>query len=312
MPGKAKPIKRIFISYGHDEQAAFAVRLKKDLMAQGYDAWFDLDRIKGGGDWERYIEEGLEWVSAGQGDGRFILLMTPHSVRKPDGYCLNELARALQRRLQIIPVMVLDSDIPAPIQHLRWIDMRDCIPASEKEENYREKFQLLVDAIENKETPQNFINNRDKQAPKEASLESTENVIELKPRRIYIGTNILEHVSLAMQLKKDLEARGLTVWCDTEHLKAEQETYIEDGLSWASEVPGEGRYILLMTPQTVRRPDGFCLNELSRARKKNLPVIPIMVSWCEPPLSICRTQWLDVQDCVPVEQKQEKYWVKLN
>ena len=307
-PNRAKPKRRIFISYGHDPHAAFAVRLKKDLEALGYDAWFDIDRIKGGGDWERYIEEGLEWVSAYQSEGRFVLLMTPHSVRKPDGYCLNELARALQRRLHIIPVMVLDSDMPASIQHLGWLDMRDYVHTGEKAELYSAGLQLLINAIEKNEMPQNTVDIR--RTPKEETKPTSLDNVQ-KPERIYIGNGVAEHESLAVQLKKDLEARGLAVWFDPASLKNDHEAYVEDGLSWAAGVPEKGRYILLMTPHTVRRPSGVCLNELARARKKNLPVIPVMVSWCEPPLSICRTQWLDMRDCVPVEHKQEKYKVRL-
>jgi hypothetical protein len=56
---------------------------------------FDAERLKPGRDWVHYIEDGLDWVSADPDAGLFLLLMTPHSVRRPNGYCLNELARAL-------------------------------------------------------------------------------------------------------------------------------------------------------------------------------------------------------------------------
>ena len=62
-----------------------------------------------------------------------------------------------------------------------------------------------------------------------------------------------------------------------------------------------------MTPHSVRRPDGYCLNELARAYSRNLPIIPVMVSFVEPPLSICRLQWLDMQQCFPAEQHEEQY-----
>src|SRR5262249_5809359 len=62
-----------------------------------------------------------------------------------------------------------------------------------------------------------------------------------------------------------------------------------------------------MTPHSVRRPDGYCLNELARAYGRNLPIVPVMVSDVEPPLSICRLQWLDMRLCFPVEQHEEQY-----
>ena len=45
---------RIFLSYGHDEHTAFALRLKSDLERRGHQVWFDQDRLKPGSDWERY------------------------------------------------------------------------------------------------------------------------------------------------------------------------------------------------------------------------------------------------------------------
>jgi len=113
---------RIFLSYGHDEHTAVALRLKSDLEGRGHEVWFDVERLKPGGDWERYIEDGLDWVSAGR--GKFVLLMTPHSVRRPDGYCLNELARAYSRQLTIAPVMVSTVEPPLSICRIQWVDFR--------------------------------------------------------------------------------------------------------------------------------------------------------------------------------------------
>jgi hypothetical protein len=82
---------RVFLSYGHDEYVSLAFRIKRDLEALGHQVWFDIERLKPGGDWERYIEDGLDSTSAVPNIGRFLLLMTPHSVRRPDEYCMNEL-----------------------------------------------------------------------------------------------------------------------------------------------------------------------------------------------------------------------------
>ena len=138
---------RIFISYGHDEMSHLADRLKKDLSARGHEVWFDEDRIKPGGDWEQYIEEGLERVSE-KNNGCVIILMTPHSVRRPDGYCLNELARAIQRTIRIIPVMLLWCEPPLSICRIQWLDMQDCIPLEERYDRYGLKFAMLTEALE--------------------------------------------------------------------------------------------------------------------------------------------------------------------
>jgi WD40 repeat protein len=141
-------VKRIFLSYGHDEHAWFATRLRDDLQLQGYEVWFDAHRLKAGADWENYIADGLDWVSSVPGEGRLVLLMTPHSVRRPDGFCLNELARALGRRIVIIPVMLVRSEPPLPICRLQWLDMQDCIPAERATEKYSVRLSQLFDGLE--------------------------------------------------------------------------------------------------------------------------------------------------------------------
>lgn len=62
---------RIFISYGHDEHAELAVRIKNDLEERGHEVWFDRDRIKPGKDFELYIEDGLKWLTEDKSRARF-------------------------------------------------------------------------------------------------------------------------------------------------------------------------------------------------------------------------------------------------
>jgi ribosomal protein L37AE/L43A len=47
---------RVFISYGHDEHVAFAQKLANETREKGHEVWFDLERLKPGGDWEAYIQ----------------------------------------------------------------------------------------------------------------------------------------------------------------------------------------------------------------------------------------------------------------
>lgn len=308
------PKRRIFISYGHDENSIIAWQLKKDLESRGYEAWFDIDRLKTGGDWEKYIEEGLDWVSEMPEEGRFVLLMTPYSVRRPDGYCLNELARALQRRLKIIPVMVANSEVPTSIMHKKWLDIQDCVPLSKNLDKYKIKFELLIKALEEKSVENNVshtANDSTVEQSQNAGLTAAQNIGRPTFRRVFIGYGGHEQLSLVERIKSDLKARGHEVWFDKDRINGDdKERYIEEGIQWLSEMPETGRFILIMAPNTVRRPDGVCLNETIIISQKRIPIIPIMVSWCEPPLSICRIQWLDMQDCVPVGQKQERYYVK--
>jgi WD40 repeat protein len=140
---------RIFISYGHDEHLAFAQKVAGDLKYRGHEVWFDADRLKPGGDWEKYIEEGLRWASERPGLGRIILIMTPHSVRRPDGFCLNEIARALDHHLLIIPVMLVWCSPPLSICRIQWLDMQNCTREKPEEGRYTASITRLFEALEN-------------------------------------------------------------------------------------------------------------------------------------------------------------------
>jgi len=139
---------RIFLSYGHDEHIELAMRIKADLEARGHEVWFDRDRIMPGSDYECYIEEGLNWCAALPENSRMVLLMTPHSVRRPDGYCLNEITAAINRNITIIPVMVIDCSPPLSICRIQWLDMTDCVPLAKQGERYELKLGRLIEALE--------------------------------------------------------------------------------------------------------------------------------------------------------------------
>jgi hypothetical protein len=61
----------VFISYGHDEYAELALRLKADLEKLGFSPWLDQSEIKGGQQWEVSIEDGLKRTDCA-------FLRTPH------------------------------------------------------------------------------------------------------------------------------------------------------------------------------------------------------------------------------------------
>jgi hypothetical protein len=111
-----------------------ALRLKSDLERRNHEVWFDQSRLTPGADWERQIDDSLDQISVTH--GKFLMLLTPHSVRRPNGYCLNELARACARQLPIIPLMVSTVEPPLSICRIQYLDFRDCVPADQHEPRY--------------------------------------------------------------------------------------------------------------------------------------------------------------------------------
>jgi WD40 repeat protein len=142
---------RIFISYGRKGRGlALAERLEHDLSLKGYDVYRDLHTdkgLKGGVDFEWEIEKEIENRAV------FLSLLTCHAVRRPDGYCLDEisLARSLQKK--IIPLLVENSENnrscrpPLCIHRLNFIDYQQW------EYEYDTRFAELLRAIQ---TPQQY------------------------------------------------------------------------------------------------------------------------------------------------------------
>jgi hypothetical protein len=146
--------KRIFLSYGHDERLTDARQVKVDLERRGHTVWFDEDRLEAGRVWDAAIEQGLQHCDL------MVLLMTPHSVRRrderdplsTDGYCLNELAAALQRNKVIIPVLLVSLEPDGPpnsICRIQYLDLRNVFPiVADTRAVYRERLQRLFNAVE--------------------------------------------------------------------------------------------------------------------------------------------------------------------
>ena len=138
----------VFISYGHDSYAPLALRLKNDLKKRGHMVWTDLE-LKAGDDWEMKIEGALDDTISHKPNGCFLLLMSPYSVRRPDGYCLNELAKAVKSGVFTIPVKVVSEvEPPLSIARIQFLDMSECYMPDFCEAVYERQLELLIKAIE--------------------------------------------------------------------------------------------------------------------------------------------------------------------
>lgn len=131
----------IFLSYGHDEYDRFAHHLKKDLELHGFKVWMDIDEIRGTADWEKAIENGIN------GADWFVIMMTQHSCRRPDGVCLDEVSYARFLGKSIAPIMIENVRPPLCIARIQYIDMENYYkPGKVKfdEESYQDKLNTLI------------------------------------------------------------------------------------------------------------------------------------------------------------------------
>lgn len=129
-------------------------------------------------------------------------------------------------------------------------------------------------------------------------------------RKIFLSYSRRDAALFAERLRTDLEAQGFVVWQDMRQITA--------GTPWEDQakraIQTADVLLALLTPQAVRQyghdpdaPDLFdstCLDEIYFARYSQppIPIIPILVIPCQPPLSIFRldridmTQWATSED----------------
>lgn len=142
MPEEKTDKKKVFISYGHDNCKDLAFLLCKKLKEQDYEPWVDTSELRSGEDWEFDIENGVKESDS------FLALMTPYSMRRPDGFCLNELTLANILHKPIIPIMVRKVIPPLSIVRLQYFDFQvwEC-----SDDIFNSKFQKILDVVDRTE-----------------------------------------------------------------------------------------------------------------------------------------------------------------
>lgn len=262
------------------------------------------------------ISEGLSWAQEANDSGRMLLLMTPHALRRPDGYCLNEIARAVSLKLAIFPVLVQEIEPPPPSLHsLPLFDMRDCVPIDESinwegdferilaSHFYIEKINRLVAILELCNKMTNFATTvlagihlrHPRSRSKLHSSESFETTRSSSSSRFqrFLFSYDSTCTELAHMLYSDLTERGCSIYPLQRNVPNEE--YIQQGIQWACE-ESCAKLVLFITSASVGRPNGMSLNHVTAAMNAGMGFVPLMVRICEIPLSICRIQWFDMTD----------------
>jgi TIR domain len=128
--GAARPV--VFVSYGRSDAAEFVDRLVAELDRRGFDVWHDITGIQPGSRWEDAIADAIDACNA------VIAVLTPHAVRRQtsggiDGVCLDELsyARFGPYPKPVIPVKILECQIPFSIYRLSYVDLLEWSQSSQ-------------------------------------------------------------------------------------------------------------------------------------------------------------------------------------
>jgi len=113
---------RVFLCHA-DEDKPKVRELYEHLLRDGYDAWFDQEKIISGADWKRSIKKGLREADA------TIVCLSNISVQK-EGYVNVEIKQALDiakekpgNTIYIIPVRLDNCEVPDEFLDLQWTNL---------------------------------------------------------------------------------------------------------------------------------------------------------------------------------------------
>lgn len=111
---------RVFISYSRRDCAVFAEDLVDGLELAGFSALLDRQDIAAGEDWEKRIESLIAESDT------VLFVLSPESVRSK--VCEWEVSRALEQSKRIVAVVAIpvpDSDVPASLAKLNFVNFTD-------------------------------------------------------------------------------------------------------------------------------------------------------------------------------------------
>ncbi|MDR1213860.1 MAG: TIR domain-containing protein [Propionibacteriaceae bacterium] len=144
---------RLFLSYGHDDNAPLVTRIHHDLEARGHQVWIDQQQIKAGRHWRRAIYDGIKESSG------VVAFLSKHSTRDP-GTCRDELRIAVAAKGCYIQTVLLEPEAevqpPAIITEVQWLDLSQWREVETQgneafEAWYKEQFEKLCGAVESSE-----------------------------------------------------------------------------------------------------------------------------------------------------------------
>lgn len=138
-------MKKVFISYGRDSLSFFPTRVSEDLIkTERFETIID-QRMECAVKFDDWIQDRIDESDL------IIFFMTKHSTRRHDSVCLDEIAYARSKSIQIIPVLLEECSPPLLVSRINWLDARDCINVANKtiiESRYNERLNQIIKALD--------------------------------------------------------------------------------------------------------------------------------------------------------------------
>ena len=135
----------LFFSYGHDAHSTVVFKIKSLLEEEGFKVFLDTERLKSGDIWEEALERAIEE------NEKFVLFITEYSLRRPNGFCLNEITEAVNLNKEIIPIALEEAKLPLSINRLQYLDFQDVLQTANSE-NFKKRVHDLIEILNGNKT----------------------------------------------------------------------------------------------------------------------------------------------------------------
>lgn len=109
---------QVFISYKREEKSSdFVIHMKEKLEAAGFDVWIDQSLLRPGQQWIQEIDNAIKASIA------LIVVLTPEAHTSL--YVTYEWSFAVGRGMEVIPLLLEDTEIHRRLQDIQYIDFRN-------------------------------------------------------------------------------------------------------------------------------------------------------------------------------------------
>lgn len=142
---------KVFLSYGHDENAEVVEIIYKHLKERGHSPWIDKAEIKAGNDWRDKITQGI--IESND----FLAFLSQYSVRVP-GVCLDEISIGVSNYNCRVSSILLEKGVVPPnsVSGIQWLDMSDWREVRDNSSEQvwnkyiEDKMKIIFDIVEDK------------------------------------------------------------------------------------------------------------------------------------------------------------------
>ncbi|MDW7695114.1 TIR domain-containing protein [Flammeovirgaceae bacterium SG7u.111] len=325
----------VFISYGRKESKAFAIRLREQLEAAGFEVWLDLEDIEVAEVFQDRIDNAIDTSD------NFIYIISPHAIQSP--FCGKEVTKAVTHSKRIIPIAHIirnEEDLHPVIAELNWLQMKEeenpdapieewkaiddfdagvktLISQLSKEKEYVQMHtDLLLEALKWKthhKSSQFLPVGKERQVAVEWFERTFNEKVPCLPSELHCeyicearknAENMMTDVFITYDtsdsiyreaINRILIRKGITTWVDFYDIKAG--TTYEDAI--AQGVEQADNYLFLISPRSIV--SEYCLREFQRAKELNKYIVPVMVEEtpeADIPLGIRQIQYIDFSNAL--------------